>query len=216
VRDNGYGPPPVTRASGRGARRGSDDNTERIDSLHRWNHLLVVAECSGHCAGTAANVQASDYPCSRMSTSDVFDANGSAQVCELQLRTFGGVAAFEGEVSTVRCFEDNVVLRRRLSEPGEGRVLVVDGAGSMRCALVGDNIASLAIENGWNGLVVHGCVRDVEELARLPLGIKALGTCPRPSDKTGAGEVDVPVSFGGATFAPGARLWSDADGIVLV
>jgi regulator of ribonuclease activity A len=151
-----------------------------------------------------------------MSTSDVFDANRSAQVCELQLRSFGGLAAFEGEISTVRCFEDNVLLRRQLSEPGEGRVLVVDGRGSLRCALLGDNVATLAVESGWRGLVVHGCVRDVEELARLPLGIKALGTCPRPSGKAGGGEVDVPVSFGGATFAPGARLWSDADGIVLV
>ena len=149
-------------------------------------------------------------------TSDVFDANASAQACELQLRTFGGVAAFDGEISTVRCFEDNVVLRRRLSEPGDGRVLVVDGGGSLRCALLGDNIATLAVENGWRGIVVHGCIRDVEALAGLPVGIKALGTNPRPSGKAGGGEVDVPVTFGGATFEPGARLWSDADGIVVV
>ena len=151
-----------------------------------------------------------------VTTSDVYDAHEAAQVCELQLRSFGGAASFEGAISTVRCFEDNVVLRRRLSEPGDGRVLVVDGGGSLRCALLGDNVAGLAVGSGWAGVVVNGCVRDVEQLGRLPLGIKALGACPRPSAKAGAGEVDVPVAFGGATFVPGARLWSDADGIVVV
>lgn len=151
-----------------------------------------------------------------MSTSDVYDAHTGAQACELQLRDFGGVRAFSGEIATVSCREDNVVLRARLAQGGDGKVLVVDGGGSLRCALLGENVARLACEHGWRGLVVNGCVRDVDALAALPLGIKALGACPRPSGKTGAGEADAAVSFGGATFAPGASLWSDADGIVVV
>ena len=137
-------------------------------------------------------------------------------MCELQLRDFGGVHAFSGPVSTVRCYEDNVLLRQRLSEPGDGRVLVVNGGGSLRCALLGDNIAALARDNGWAGVVLNACVRDVEALAGMPVGIKALGSCPRPSGKSGAGDVDVAVSFGGATFEPGATLHADADGVVAV
>ena len=95
-------------------------------------------------------------------------------------------------------------------------MLVVDAGGSLRCALVGDNVAGLALENGWAGIVLNGCVRDVEELAGLGIGIKALGSNPRPSRKEGAGELDVPVSFGGATFTPGAMLHSDADGILVL
>ena len=151
------------------------------------------------------------------STSDLWDAHSDeAIVCELQLRQFGGVTAFSGEIATVRCLEDNVLVKQRVAEPGNGRVLVVDGGGSLRCALVGDNVAGLALENGWAGLVINGCVRDVEALATLAIGIKALGSNPRPSGKDGAGELDVPVSFGGATFTPGATLYSDADGILVL
>jgi regulator of ribonuclease activity A len=151
------------------------------------------------------------------STSDVFDANAEhALVCELQLRDFGGVPAFSGPLATVRCHEDNVLVKKRVGEPGEGRVLVVDGGGSMRCALVGDNVAGLALENGWAGLVMNACVRDVDALAALPLGIKALGACPRPSSKTGAGDVDIQVTFGSVTFTPGDVLYADADGVVVL
>jgi regulator of ribonuclease activity A len=149
-------------------------------------------------------------------TADVFDAHPGAQACETQLRQFGGVTAFSGEIATVRCLEDNVLLKQRLGEPGQGRVLVVDGGGSFRCALLGDNVAGLARDNGWAGIVVFGCVRDVAALRALPVGIKALGTNPRPSGKAGAGELDVPVIFGGTTFRPGATLFSDDDGIVVV
>jgi regulator of ribonuclease activity A len=151
------------------------------------------------------------------STSDLWDAHSDvAGVCELQLRQFGGVTAFSGAIATVRCLEDNVLVKQRVAEPGNGRVLVVDGGGSFRCALVGDNVAGLALEHGWAGLVINGCVRDVEALGRLELGIKALGSNPRPSSKNGSGELDVPVTFGGATFVPGATLHSDADGIVIL
>jgi regulator of ribonuclease activity A len=151
------------------------------------------------------------------STADILDQHPeSAVVCALDLRQFGGVRSFQGTISTVRCHEDNVLLKRRVSEPGDGRVLVVDGGGSLRVALLGDNIASLARANGWAGLVIHGCVRDVAALAELDLGIKALGPCPRPSAKRGDGDLDVPVTFGDATFRPGAMLYSDQDGVVVL
>ena len=154
---------------------------------------------------------------SMTATSDVVDRYGDrVAVCALWLRRFGGAPSFEGPVSTVRCFEDNVLLKRRVSEPGEGRVLVVDGGGSRRVALLGDTVAGLAVTNGWAGVVVNGCVRDAEALAELPIGIRALGTTPRPSAKDGAGEIDVQVTFGDVTFTPGAMLFSDADGIVVV
>ena len=151
------------------------------------------------------------------STADILDEHPDrALVCTLTFRQFGGHRAFEGPIGTVRCHEDNVLVKRRVAEPGEGRVLVVDGGGSFRVALLGDNVAGLARDNGWAGIVVHGCVRDAAALAGLDLGIKALGTCPRPSGKQGEGEVDVPVSFGGVIFHPGAMLHSDDDGIVVL
>ena len=137
-------------------------------------------------------------------------------MCATVLRSFGGRAAFEGTIGTVRCSEDNVVLKGRVSEPGDGRVLVVDGGGSLRVALLGDMVAGLALEHGWAGLVVHGCVRDSAALRDLDLGILALGTNPRPSAKGGDGEVDVPVTFGGVTFRPGAQICCDEDGVVVL
>jgi regulator of ribonuclease activity A len=150
-------------------------------------------------------------------TTDLMDEHeDSAQSCEIQFRQFGAVRAFAGAISTVRCDEDNVLLRQQLSEPGRGRVLVVDGGGSLRRALMGDAIAGLAYDSGWSGVVIWGAVRDVGALADVELGIKALGSNPRRSSKTGGGEIDVPVTFGGVTFAPGATLVSDDDGIVVL
>ena len=150
-------------------------------------------------------------------TSDVVDRQGDrALVCTIGFRQYGRRRVFEGPISTVRCHEDNVLVRRRVSEPGEGGVLVVDGGGSLRVALVGDIVAGLARDNGWAGVIIHGCVRDVASLRDLDVGIKALGSTPRPSGKNGAGDVDVPVTFGGVTFRPGDMLFSDDDGIVVV
>jgi len=129
---------------------------------------------------------------------------------------YGGVRAFSGRIATVRCLEDNVLLKQVVGEPGEGRVLVVDGCGSLRCALAGDSVIGTAQANGWAGVVVHGCVRDSAALARLEIGVKALGTCPRPSGKTGAGAIGETVSFGGVAFPPGAELYADDDGIVVL
>ena len=150
-------------------------------------------------------------------TADIVDEHGErAAVCALDLRQFGAVAAFSGQVATVLCHEDNVLVKRRAGEPGRGRVLVVDGGGSQRVALVGEAVAGAARESGWAGLVLHAAVRDTAALRGLDLGIKAAGTCPRASNKAGDGEIDVPVTFGGVTFAPGAWLYSDDDGIVVL
>jgi regulator of ribonuclease activity A len=150
-------------------------------------------------------------------TADILDEHGdAAAVCALPLRSYGGRVAFCGRMSTVRCHEDNVLLKRRLSERGDGRVLVVDGGGSRRVALVGDMIAGLARDSGWAGVVINGCVRDVAVLAQLDVGIVALGSTPRPSGKTGDGELDGAVSFGDVSFRPGDALYADADGIVVL
>jgi regulator of ribonuclease activity A len=150
-------------------------------------------------------------------TADLVDRYGSAlRVCDIQFRQFGGRRAFAGPVRTVSCHEDNGLLRELLHTPGAGCVLVVDGAGSLHTALVGDMIAGAAADNGWAALALNGAVRDSSALYRLDLGIKALGTNPRASAKAGAGAVDVPVTFGGATFNPGDILHADDDGIVLL
>lgn len=150
-------------------------------------------------------------------TADLYDEHGDAlQSCDLQFRQFGGRVRFSGRAVTVCCHEDNALLKSVLSEPGEGRVLVIDGGGSLHTALMGDLIAGLAVENGWSGAIINGAVRDVATLRTLELGIKALGSNPRKSAKTGAGQRDVPVTFGGTTFNPGDDVWSDDDGIVVL
>lgn len=151
-----------------------------------------------------------------LSTADLFDQyEARVTSCDTQFRQYGGVSAFSGELATVRCFQDNVLLKQVLSHPGDGRVLVVDGGGSLATALVGDVIAGLAYGNGWSGLVIHGAVRDTLALGVLAIGVKALGSNPRRSQKAGTGEVGVPLSFGGVTFVPGHWLCSDEDGILL-
>ncbi|MFC8374022.1 MULTISPECIES: ribonuclease E activity regulator RraA [unclassified Streptomyces] len=150
-------------------------------------------------------------------TADLVDQYGTElRVCDLQFRQFGAHRSFAGPVRTVSCHEDNGLLRDLLRTPGDGAVLVVDGGGSLRTALVGDLIAGAAQDNGWAGLVLHGAVRDSAALAGLRLGVKALGTVPRKSAKDSAGAVDVPVTFGGLTFRPGDVLHADDDGIVLL
>lgn len=140
----------------------------------------------------------------------------TAQVCELQWRDYGGRAAFSGRVRTVRCHEDNSLVKATLATPGEGCVLVVDGGGSLHRALVGDMLAADAVKNGWAGVVVNGAVRDTPVLATLDLGVKALGSNPMRSVKRGEGTVDVPVAFGGIIFTPGDQLHADPDGVILL
>jgi regulator of ribonuclease activity A len=150
-------------------------------------------------------------------TADLVDNIGSeVRSCDLQFRQFGGRSEFAGPISTVRCFQDNALLKSVLSQPNAGGVLVIDGDGSLHTALVGDLIAELARSNGWAGLIINGAVRDAAALRGIDIGIKALGTNPRKSAKTGDGERDVEVSLGGVSFVPGEIAYSDDDGIVVV
>lgn len=150
-------------------------------------------------------------------TADLVDAyRATIRGCSIQLRTYGRARRFFGRVRTLRCFEDNALLKQVVSTPGAGCVLVVDGGGSLRTALVGDVVADLAAGSGWTGLIVYGAVRDVAQLSAVPIGLRALGSNPLTSGKTGAGDLDVPVEFGGATFRPGDWLAADEDGLVLL
>ena len=149
-------------------------------------------------------------------TTDLSDAHPEAQTCEPLFRDFGGRKAFHGTIVTLKVFEDNALVRATLEEKGEGRVLVVDGGGSLRCALVGGLLGALAVKNGWTGIVVNGCIRDAAEIAGQDVGVKALATHPRKSEKgLHSAHRDKAVQFAGVTFRPGAWLYADADGIVV-
>ncbi len=149
-------------------------------------------------------------------TADLCDEHGDeVQVCEPVFHAFGGRRAFCGAVSTVRCFEDNSRVKEAVESPGAGRVLVVDGGGSRRHALLGDKLGLAAVGNGWAGVIIHGCIRDSAELGRMDLGIRALGTMPLRSEKRGEGERDVPVRFAGVTFRPGDFVYVDEDGVIV-
>ena len=176
---------------------------------------MMSAASSAAADRQAPNV--SEMTVSFRPTADLVDSIGpDVRSCDVQFRQLGGRAEFAGPISTVRCFEDNALLKSVLSERGGGGVLVIDGDGSLHTALVGDVIAELARSNGWTGLIVNGAVRDSATLRGMDIGIKALGTNPRKSTKTGAGERDVEVSLGGVTFVPGEIAYSDDDGIVVV
>ena len=136
------------------------------------------------------------------------------RVCEPLFASFGGQASFGGPIVTVKCFEDNSRVKELLATPGEGRVLVVDGGGSLRCALMGDLIGESAVAQGWAGVIIYGCVRDVDALVELPLGVQALAAIPLKSVRKGIGEVDLPVTFGGVTFRPGEYVYADNNGVI--
>lgn len=145
---------------------------------------------------------------------DQFDAE--LRVVEpMGFHSFGGRPSFCGPISTLKVFEDNSLVRSALEEAGNNRVLVVDGGGSMRCAMVGDQLALLGVRNGWAGILVYGCIRDSQAIAQMDIGVVALGTHPRKSIKKGVGERDIEVRFGGVDFLPGEYLYADADGIIV-
>ena len=149
-------------------------------------------------------------------TTDLCDAHPElVRVADPIFRSYGGLAVFDGTIATLKLHEDNALVRRALEQPGAGRVLVIDGGGSMRRALVGDQLAALAAKNGWAGIVVYGCIRDSADIAAIELGVVALGTYPRKSDKRGHGVADEPVTFAGVTFVPGHHAWVDHDGVVV-
>ncbi len=152
---------------------------------------------------------------SPLSTADLCDDHPDVEVLSLRLSDFGGVRAFGGPVRTVRAPDDNSLVRAALEEAGDGAVLVVDGGGSLNVALVGDVLAALGVKNGWAGVIVHGCIRDSAAISGMELGVKALGTCPRKSEKRGLGERDVPLSFGGVHFALGRFVYADGDGVIV-
>jgi regulator of ribonuclease activity A len=149
-------------------------------------------------------------------TTDLCDANeGKVQVVAPIFQLYGGVKTFSGKIATVKVHEDNVLVRDVLAKDGAGKVLVVDGGGSLRCALVGGLIAELAHKNHWAGIIVNGCIRDSEEISRIQIGLRALNTHPLKSVKKGAGDIEIPVTFGGVTFVPGHFLYADADGVIV-
>ena len=149
-------------------------------------------------------------------TADLVDEIGAhVRSCDTQFRDIGGRREFCGRITTVRCFQDNALLKAVLGEDSDGGVLVIDGAGSLHSALVGDVIAGLGKDRGWSGVIVNGAVRDSKLIGEMDFGCKALGTNPRKSSETGEGERDVVVSFGGVDFVPGDMLYADSDGIVV-
>jgi regulator of ribonuclease activity A len=149
-------------------------------------------------------------------TADLCDAfPGLVQLVEPLFREYGAVARFAGPIETVETFEDNSLIRAVLESEGRGRVLVVDGSGSLRRAVVGGRLAGLAHTSGWSGVLINGCVRDSVEISRVPVGIRALNTAPMPSSKNGTGKRGGTVTFAGATFSPGQFLYADGDGILL-
>lgn len=151
-----------------------------------------------------------------MNTCDLCDKfEDKVRVLELPLSDFGGRIAFSGIVSTVKALEDNSLVREAVSEPGKGRVLVIDGGGSLRRSMLGDMLAEKAVANGWSGVLVNGAIRDSVAIGELDLGVKAIATCPMKTDKQGQGLRDVPVEFGGLVIRPGQWLAADEDGVVL-
>jgi len=143
------------------------------------------------------------------------DADGAFRVLPPVFNDYGGRSVFSGEVCTVKCFEDNTPVKLAVESPGNGRVLVVDGGGSLRRALVGGNLAAAAARNGWAGIVVDGCVRDIAELRATDVGLRALALIPLPTERRSAGLIDVPVQVQGVWVRPGDWLYADADGIVV-
>ncbi len=150
-------------------------------------------------------------------TTDLCDAHPEIQVCEPVFQVYGGREAFSGPITTLKVFEDNGLVREAVQQPGEGRVLVVDGGGSQRCGLVGGNLAVSAATNGWAGLVVYGYIRDADELADQPLGVRALGAFPRKSERgLHSGHSGRTVVFAGVVFREGEWLCADRDGVVVL
>lgn len=151
-----------------------------------------------------------------LATADLSDQLGEeVEVLLPPWFNYGGMESFQGPAATVRCNDDNSRVREMLEQPGEGRVLVVNNGNSTRCAMLGDRLGELAVQNGWNGVIVNGCVRDSAALGRLPLGVKARGTHPRKSVKAGRGDTQVTLAFAGVTVSPGDWIYADVDGILV-
>jgi regulator of ribonuclease activity A len=148
-------------------------------------------------------------------TTDLCDANeDKVRVVEPMFSSFGQRNAFHGQIATLKLFEDNTLVRKTLESPGNGRVLIIDGGGSLRRALVGDQLAALAVTNSWAGIVVYGCIRDSRAISEMDIGLFALDTHPMKTRKLNTGEAEIPVTFGGVTFTPGEWVYADEDGVI--
>lgn len=151
-----------------------------------------------------------------ISTPDLSDSNpGKVRVVEPLFNNYGGRKSFFGEIVTVKCFEDNSLVKKTAGTDGKGKVMVVDGGGSLRKALLGDLIARDAENNGWEGIIIYGCIRDVDIIGSTGIGVKALNTIPVKTEKRGIGDLNVPVTFGGVTFNPGEFIYADNNGILV-
>lgn len=149
-------------------------------------------------------------------TADLYDDFAAElQVCEPLFSHYGGHRKFFGQIETIKCFEDNSLVANIVGTEGKGRVLVVDAGGSKRCAMLGDRLAQKAVDSGWAGILMYGCIRDAEDIAAMPLGVCGLATIPRKSVKKGVGEIGLRVDFAGVTFQPGVWLYADQDGVVV-
>lgn len=192
-------------------------------AAHRLARLSAAARV--RCA--TSNAWTPEPNAVRFGTSDVCDVHHQTAVDDATsersvviaaanyFKDYGGRTRFWGRVSTVRCYENNPLVRAALNEKGANRVLVVDGGASTRCALSGDNLAEIAAANGWSGIIINGCVRDSEDVRKHDVGVKAIGTHPLKSAKRDPGVRDVPVTFANVTFHPGHYVYADADGVVV-
>lgn len=137
------------------------------------------------------------------------------RVLEPMMKNYGGRQSFGGEIVTIKCFEDNSLVREKVAQPGKGKVLVVDAGGSKRRACLGDMLAEKAVSNGWEGILMYGCIRDVDAIAALDLGVQALGAHPMKTEKKGVGEFNLEVTFGGVVFTPGEYVYADNNGVIV-
>ena len=150
-----------------------------------------------------------------ISTPDLSDAHPEAAAIELQFFSYGLIRQFGGRAVTIKCHEDNSLVKQCVAEPGEGRVIVVDGGGSLRRALLGDMLAQQAADQGWVGLIINGAVRDVDEIGAMAIGVLALGHCPLKTEKLGMGQRDIAIAFGGVAIAPGDYIYADSNGVIV-
>ncbi|MDH3693151.1 MAG: ribonuclease E activity regulator RraA [Gammaproteobacteria bacterium] len=149
-------------------------------------------------------------------TADLYDEYGdSLQVAEPLFNNYGGNGSFHGRAYTLKVFEDFLLIKHTVQQPGEQQVLVIDGGASLRCALLGDKLAAIAVENNWSGVIINGCIRDAAEVSKLAVGVKALNTCPARPTQLGEGQKEIDVRFAGVTFSTGAYVYADLDGVVV-
>jgi regulator of ribonuclease activity A len=144
---------------------------------------------------------------------DLHESN--IKVAESSFRNYGGRTVFGGEIVTVSCFEDNSIVKELVATPGNDKVLVIDGGGSLQRSLLGDQLAAKAADNGWSGIIIHGAVRDIEVIAEIDIGVKALNAIPLKTEKRGVGDTNIPVTFAGVTFSPGTYVYADLNGIIV-